>query len=417
MQRFANLLDRVLGRGRNQEVLSTTFNLNQIRQLPCTDDDPKPHARSGHRIFTDDDYIYVIGGYDVEPSDGGFIFKELWRYNLLTKCWSQVSLLPGQRFPQALASHAIAPVIPLSPYIICYGGSQIPFGETNSNSVFLVSALRNGISSIELNQKSPRLTGIYGHAMCSSQIEDNVFYVVGGTTGHDYFCDVHKLTLAADHSCEWEQLNMGSSRPGRYRLEVAHDEINNRLLLLGGGSPDFAEGFDQITVFNLSTNLFETVTTKPDGDEFPTRRRSHSLVKHGRFLVMAGGCAPAIEHQPFPLVIRGDIWRLDLDTLQWTQLGSLLPPVFFHDATVTSDGMMLIWGGVTSADSSTRTAEGQYMWLAPPTLKTLAAHQLAKHYPGIFCRNVEGPRITNMKEIWNHLSNHVFDVDPSEAAC
>ncbi|KAK6022559.1 zinc finger, C2H2 type, partial [Ostertagia ostertagi] len=54
----------------------------------------------------------------------------------------------------------------------------------------------------------------------------------------------------------------------------------------------------------------------------------------------------------------------------------LATPVFFHDAAITKEGCLLVWGGVRDIYSSNRTNIGQYCYLEPPSLKTLAALSL-----------------------------------------
>ncbi|KIH57597.1 kelch repeat protein, partial [Ancylostoma duodenale] len=64
-----------------------------------------PAPRSGHRIFTDDEFLYVIGGFDRTPEDReGKIYREVWRYNLFSREWVRMDAQGD--FPTALASFA-----------------------------------------------------------------------------------------------------------------------------------------------------------------------------------------------------------------------------------------------------------------------------------------------------------------------
>ncbi|KHJ91701.1 hypothetical protein OESDEN_08428 [Oesophagostomum dentatum] len=69
-----------------------------------------------------------------------------------------------------------------------------------------------------------------------------------------------------------------------------------------------------------------------------------------------------------------DVWSFDLDTHHWKRMPfDLAMPVFFHDATITREGCLIVWGGVLDIYSTVRTNTGQYCYLEPPSLKTLAA--------------------------------------------
>lgn len=67
-------------------------------------------------------------------------------------------------------------------------------------------------------------------------------YTVGGTTGYEYTCDIHRFNLRTG---VWEAVYICLGRDlepcGRYRHEIAFD--GNMIYVLGGGTSTDAFGF------------------------------------------------------------------------------------------------------------------------------------------------------------------------------
>ncbi|CAJ0584309.1 unnamed protein product, partial [Mesorhabditis spiculigera] len=384
MEVFQNLFRQLGGSGDAQ--VEKKSSLTACRRLPFKGNPEYcPLARSGHRMFCDGNFMYIIGGYDKGTGDGGFIFKEVWSYSLFTKRWKR---LPWpENGPGNLASHAVAQMSDWGNEVVLYGGSALPFGDTNSNEVSLVTAASQTnclrFDKITTPSSAPAL---YGHAMCRSQTERDVFYVVGGTTGRAYFMNVWMVRIV-DGKGEWEMISPGDyQHEGLYRLEITHDEVSDRIFMLGGGNTQWVDTFDELNAFNLKTRQFEVVTTKTDQRtrRYPKERRAHSLVRYDRKLFMAGGLTHEEVNEGDVIpdgTVLGDIWAFDLDTLTWTELGHLIIPVYFHDAAVTKDGRMIIWGGVTRAFTDERTNQGQYLYVTPPSLRSLATTAVLEQAP------------------------------------
>uniref|UniRef100_A0A0N4WUK8 Kelch domain-containing protein 10 n=1 Tax=Haemonchus placei TaxID=6290 RepID=A0A0N4WUK8_HAEPC len=417
----------------NQEV-----NLMKFRELPIgpLSKGNEPAPRSGHRIFLDDEFLYVVGGFDrTADEQGGKIYREVWRYNLLTQEWTEMDLIGN--FPTALASFAcespmlhkfifcekflpsspgwFALVVQSSPYsnqVVLFGGTAVPFGASTSSSVHLLSFSKtsNSILSTLLPVEGEKLA-TYGHAMLRGS-DPCAFYVIGGTTGHNFFLDVDKLTFEEG---KWKWSSEAQATPnleGRYRLEaVAHDDLiflfgggrsatpnlegryrleavahDDLIFLFGGGRPDYVTELRTITVFDTKKKMFVELPTLPDEsinsqsweDGYPKGRRCHSVTKWKKKAILVGGCSADKDDDDVRHVdMYSDVWSFDLETYQWKKMPfDLAVPVFFHDAAITKEGCLLVWGGVRDIYSSHRTNIGQYCYLEPPSLKTLAALSL-----------------------------------------
>lgn len=93
----------------------------------------------------------------------------------------------------------------------------------------------------------------YGQALVC---EGGYLYTIGGTTGYDYTCDIHRLHLK---TLVWEPVYVcqgtGDCEPeGRYRHEVAFDK--NKLYVLGGGTAVEVYDFQHIYVFSLEKSIW-----------------------------------------------------------------------------------------------------------------------------------------------------------------
>uniref|UniRef100_A0A8C5X8I2 Kelch domain-containing protein 10 n=1 Tax=Malurus cyaneus samueli TaxID=2593467 RepID=A0A8C5X8I2_9PASS len=229
-----------------------------------------PPARSGHRCVADNSNLYVFGGYNPDYDESGGsenedypLFRELWRYNFATDTWHQMGTegyMPRELASMSLCLHGNN--------LLVFGGTGIPFGESNGNDVHVCNVKYKRWALLSCRGKKPNR--IYGQAMA---IINGCLYVFGGTTGYIYSTDLHKLDL---NTREWIQLkpnNMSCDMPEeRYRHEIAHD--GQRIYILGGGTSWTAYSLDKIHAYNLETNTWEEITTKPhekigDSGRFP----------------------------------------------------------------------------------------------------------------------------------------------------
>uniref|UniRef100_A0A6I8SHS9 Kelch domain-containing protein 10 n=1 Tax=Xenopus tropicalis TaxID=8364 RepID=A0A6I8SHS9_XENTR len=313
-----------------------------------------PPARSGHRCVADNTNLYVFGGYNPDYDESGGpenedypLFRELWRYHFATGMWHQMGT--DGHMPRELASMSL---VLHGHNLLVFGGTGIPFGESNGNDVYVC------------NVKYKRFWNY-----CSRPNMETI-----GTTGYIYSTDLHRLDLSTR---EWIQLkpnNPPCDLPEeRYRHEIAHD--GQRIYVLGGGTSWTAYSLEKIHAYNFETNTWEDIPTKPYGNlGFPAARRCHSCVQIKNEVFICGGYNG--------LVILGDLWKLDLQTFQWTKLPALMPePAYFHCAAVTPAGCMYIHGGVVNIQQNKRTGSLFKIWLVVPSLLELCWENLLKYFP------------------------------------
>lgn len=125
--------------------------------------------------------------------------------------------------------------------------------------------------------------------------------------------------------------------------------------------------FWKIPVFDLKTCQWREVATNGDDSQMlkhPGRRRCHDLVQIKNFVYIIGGYKKKY--------IYDDLWILNLENLQWKKVPQTMPlPVYFHSASVSVHGEMIIFGGVTKSNHSERTNELFSIWLNLPPLKEI----------------------------------------------
>ncbi|XP_055339414.1 kelch domain-containing protein 10-like isoform X2 [Paramacrobiotus metropolitanus] len=314
----------------------------------------KPIPRSGHRIVSDDNYVYSYGGYNPSnlfPPNG--MLAELWRYNISTQKWDCLS----RDGPPEAASHSM---ILLGDFLLIWGGTAYPWGRCLSNRLhFFHIPSKTWMQDVECAGDVP--TPRYGQ---SATYFAGKLYIVGGTNGVDYNMDAYILNLK---HLEYERIQPEAEEQPlpRYRHEVA--VLDDCLFVLGGGAADMsAFSFIDICVFNMKNQGWKTVTSQPcrKSGEYPAPRKFHSAVQWGEWAYICGG------HTGTDVL--DDIWRLHLRQRQWERLPQELPfPVYFHAAACTPSGCMFVFGGVMCKIGDRRCNTVFKVWLTVPTLQEM----------------------------------------------
>ncbi|XP_008409657.1 kelch domain-containing protein 10-like [Poecilia reticulata] len=330
-----------------------------------------PSARSGHRCVADSSNLYVFGGYNPDFEEAGGsenedypLFRELWRFHFATATWQQIRT--EGYMPTELASMS---AVLHGNNLLVFGGTGIPFGENNSNDVHVCNVQYRRWNLLNCKGKKPNK--IYGQAMV---IINGYLYVFGGTTGYLYSTDLHRLDLSTREWTHLKPKNAPLDLPDeRYRHELAQD--GQRIYILGGGTSWMSYPLDKIHAYNLETNYWEEIVTKPhEKAGYPAARRCHSCVQVKDDVFICGGYNGEL--------ILSDLWKINLQTFQWTKLPAMMPePAYFHSAAVTPAGCMYIHGGVVNMSGNQRTASLYKVWLVVPSLLEMTWEKLLKLFP------------------------------------
>uniref|UniRef100_A0A3B4BH81 Kelch domain-containing protein 10 n=1 Tax=Periophthalmus magnuspinnatus TaxID=409849 RepID=A0A3B4BH81_9GOBI len=337
------------------EQNSTSSLLNKFEKLswrPSIRDSGQfvPPARSGHRCVADNTNLYVFGGYNPDFEEAGGsenedypLFRELWRFHFATGTWQQVRT--EGYMPTELASMS---AVMHGNNLLVFGGTGIPFGENNGNDVHVCNVHYKRWNLLNCRGKKPNK--IYGQAMI---IVNGYLYVFGGTTGYLYSTDLHRLDLSTR---EWTHL-----KPNNTPSDLPEERLK----------------LSNIHAYNLETNYWEEIATKPHD-------------KIGIHYCLVSYCSPMSQLCSEVFICGGyngemilsDLWKINLQTFEWTKLPALMPePAYFHCAAVTPAGCMYIHGGVINMSGNRRTSSLYKLWLVVPSLLEVTWEKLLKTFP------------------------------------
>lgn len=184
----------------------------------------------------------------------------------------------------------------------------------------------------------------------------------------------------------WETIftctgNRTEEPDARYRHELAFDGVN--LYILAGGTADVAYDFVDIPTFNVETFVWTFNKSQQDIKAgFPVARKCHSAVQikkdNGIEVFIMGG----FDNNK----IFNDVWRLEIPSLQWTQMKkSFFPnPLYFHSSAVTPEGCMYTFGGIqVGRETPTRSNKLYKLWLCIPKLSEICWESLLYYFPDL----------------------------------
>lgn len=336
-----------------------------------------PVPRSGHRLLAAGRYVYVIGGYnpvvgdeefDDSPSTSSQILREVWRYDLFLNRWHLISAKPD--VPVEMASHTVCLD---QNHILIFGGTGVPFGHSNSNKLYAFNLHNFQWHSLDRAETENPLRPIPSYGQASVLDKKRNLYIVGGTTGFSYNCDVHRINLneiSSSDTTPWQKLEPKNRVLDleRYRHECVY--YKNKLILFGGGVSTEAISLDNLDFFDLKSLQWRKIFAEPDGTNgFPGPRRCLGLARWKNQVYLSGGCTSSSTS------VYDDIWKYDLRSNQWTKLILALPePVSFHGFTINDTGCLFLYGGTTKEND--RRGRLYKFWLEPPSLKQLCCDTL-----------------------------------------
>jgi hypothetical protein len=176
---------------------------------------------------------------------------------------------------------------------------------------------------------------------------------------------------------------------GRYRHEIAIDD--RYIYIFGGGTAETVFDLQTLPAYDLIERKWCKIETLPDPvSGFPPKRKCHSLIQYkvediqrdnDTLVIISGG----LNHEGS---IR-DIWQLSLTHLRWMRYKQTNLPtsLFFHDACITNEGAMYIFGGITT--NTIRSNKLFKMWITIPKLSVMCWEAILYYYPKVYTKSRE----------------------------
>ena len=271
------------------------------------------------------------GRFRASGTSGDYtLYNDLWAFDFNAQTWSQTDdgagMAPTARYFAAAAYDSS------SDQFVLWGGDTNPSALTISLSTEVWSHSGNAWQqrTPQGTPPSPRLWVGYTH-----DSKRNRLVVFGGQIG-DFVTPAMSDLYALDLSTTtWSQLHTGgdSAPSGRFSSFLTYDEAGDRYLLMGGHADQGVT--NDVWAFDPNANSWAIIHA---GDSFtgaplgclnntrelpknyvtedlsaPERRSTGVVALLGNTLWLFGGESDCSEHLD-------DLWRLELDTAQWTEV-------------------------------------------------------------------------------------------------
>lgn len=138
-------------------------------------------------------------------------------------------------------------------------------------------------------------------------------------------------------------------------------------------------------MFDVTTKQWEFIPAKQDHrvprPGYPSNRSCHSCVQcpeNSNLVYICGGFNGIRSFR--------DVWRFNLDTLQWEKLTkcTMPQPVYFHSTAVTPSGRMCCYGGIVSNEDldgrGGRSNDITSAWITIPKLKIICWEAMVYYF-------------------------------------
>jgi len=304
---------------------------------------------------------------------GGFAnsqcFNDVHLYHLATGAWR--SLQTSGDTPEPVTSHS---AVSDGEFVLVFGGTSADFGVKNSDKLHMLDVANAKWTEVVASgdKPSPR----YGQSMVRRTDTAEV-YIFGGTTGQEFFDDLHCFDAAAG---TWRKIVPNGPNVPTSRYRHAAVSTYSTMYIIGGGNNQMLDVSKPLGVwsFDYETSVWTEHITQPAGKyPAPVPRLCHTATIRDNYIYVHGGTNGR--------EIYGEhLWRLCLTTWKWTRLPSptVATQLFFHSACLTQRGRYVCFGGCLDRTgphgvAQTRSDRLDAKWLEVPMLFDACLFSLA----------------------------------------
>ncbi|KII72944.1 Actin-fragmin kinase [Thelohanellus kitauei] len=299
------------------------------------------HMIPGRRIIncmtSAGEYLMIFVEYMVGPNGE---FSELRSYNTITGAWRL------HERPNEIKDYCIPPwICAVGSVVYMFGGesldhdeesrliySIVSFDITNSTwkTVYSSPDDSSGDSVDHSNDRSPP-----SMRLCLLVHHSGSLYLLGRIVEDEDSNLMYKFCL---ETSTWSFVAQNGLIP-RFKRKIDGTIYKNKLYCFGERSRD-KNTLREIPIFDFSTSTWTTRAAIAINLQFPNERSGESYAFSRNFAYMSGGSGRGTQRS------RSDIWRMDLETLEWLKLDCCLKTGNSHHLmSVVEDTYLCSFGG------------------------------------------------------------------------
>jgi len=296
----------------------------------------QPSAREGHAAVEVGNKIFVIGGC----VQGIRCFNDVHIFDTDSLTWSQEPFTGDA--PEARGGHS---AVLVGTDIFVFGGASSETTYGDAYKLDLIQrhwsrAVPSGCPSVPSRRTN--------HAAVADA--HGRIYIMGGYDADSNFLNdvwilnvyagnVDKWTDAGSFPIVWEKPSTAGIAPTP-REGHSLTLVDRKLVLFGGYTQSGAVAND-VHLYNLDTSQWTAASVV--GAMLPAARQAHSAARHGRDVIIAGGCSVS-DTQP---ECYNDVWALNTIDMRWSKRASDVVSWFAREGhtAVFVRGRMFAFGG------------------------------------------------------------------------
>ncbi|KII73614.1 Ras guanine nucleotide exchange factor F [Thelohanellus kitauei] len=221
--------------------------------------------------------------------------------------------------------------------VYLFGGCVFPLSDRLTNSVVSFDIVNKEWHSLspcieDYDQNTPP-------PICDSLIcyHKDCLYILGGRQADAVY--VNTMYKFCMKTTTWTTVPQVGPKPLIDR-KIFGTIFKNQFYIFGGSLTRGKNRFRDVSVFDFSTNRWSTRETYSKNQHYPNDRTQESMAFSSKFGYMGGGKIPNTNMYFF------DIWKFNLETLEWFQLDyTLNSNIRQHSMCIVDECCLYTFGG------------------------------------------------------------------------
>ncbi|KII71166.1 Kelch domain-containing protein 1 [Thelohanellus kitauei] len=307
-----------------------------------------PENRAYHCMTTVREFLILYGGSDTIT---GNECDDLWSYNTISDVWTRY-FTPIEIKDTCLSSS----ICSVGNLVYLFGGDCFEYADYRQTNSLVSFDLSNASWNIvyphtyDYDQNTP--PPMSGNLLL---YHNGSLYVFGGFHGSLKLGTLYKFTLKTS---KWSLVSQNGIKPN-FNCQILGTVYKNQIYCFEE-TLNVSNKFKEIKIFDFSKNIWTSRETISRHGDYPDHRIYESIAFSGNFGLMSGGFKPYIH------TYYSDIWRIDLDTLEWCKHDyNLKTGLIFNNMAVVDDQLYNFGGFDTNVDYENSF---QKFTLRPPAL-------------------------------------------------